>query len=103
MGKAKYSPSRLQGEKECFYCGKLTDLDRHEFLSGPNRRLAAEDGLWVYVCRSCHNRVQNDASAMNAGRAFSQRVYEREIGTRIQYFERYKKNYIDNLTEVTNS
>lgn len=42
-------------EQKCYLCGRQSQLERHHTLhGGANRRLADEDGLWVWLCHRCH-------------------------------------------------
>lgn len=54
------SESIMQKERRCYLCGAETGLDRHHVMNGPNRRRAEKDGLWIYLCRSCHDRTHFD-------------------------------------------
>lgn len=56
------SESILQKDRECYFCGAQGALDRHHTIGGPYRKRAEEDGLWVYLCRQCHDRTHFDPS-----------------------------------------
>ena len=46
--------SIIKESKTCFFCGK-PGTERHHCLHGTaNRKLAEEDGLWVWLCSDCH-------------------------------------------------
>lgn len=50
--------SIVKQSKSCFFCGRETGLERHHCLHGTaNRKLAEEDGLWVWLCGECHRSV----------------------------------------------
>ena len=93
MKTTKDNPSILQKNRECFYCGAVENLDRHEFLSGSNRRNAAYHGLWVYVCRLCHSKIQNNATAMDSGRRMSQAVFE-DLHGHDEYMKIFGRSYL---------
>jgi hypothetical protein len=42
-------------EEGCFICGRNSPLERHHIFGAANRKLSEQDGLVVYLCRSCHN------------------------------------------------
>ena len=94
MRKIKYNPTRIQKRTDCFWCRSTMFLDHHEFLCGPDRKNAAEDGLWVWACRRCHIRIQNDPEIMLNGKKLSQQIFEEEIGTRDDFRKRYRKSYL---------
>lgn len=83
----------------CFRCGRYGPTDKHHIFGGSaNRRLSEEDGLWVYLCRECHNQPPkgahfNPQTALWLHR-IGQEAYEREIGTREGFMQRYGKNYL---------
>ena len=55
---AKFTPSIIpqSTETQCYFCGKKFGLCRHHCLHGRGiRKLAEEDGLWIWICDSCHN------------------------------------------------
>lgn len=41
-------------EAVCYHCGTRNNLHRHHILAGPLRTLSEREGLWVYLCRDCH-------------------------------------------------
>ena len=84
----------FSNEKACFFCGLRDGLEHHEWLNGPDRRHAAQDGLWVWLCHRCHSDVQNDPEVMREGQKCSQGVFEKELGTREEFRKRYRKSYL---------
>ena len=45
----------MQGDKVCFLCGSVRNLERHHCIHGTaNRKLAEKDGLIVWLCHDCH-------------------------------------------------
>jgi len=54
----KYTQSIIpqQSPSQCFFCHKQYDLCRHHCLHGRGiKPLAEADGLWIWICNSCHN------------------------------------------------
>jgi len=92
--------SRITKEKECFLTGSTNNLDRHHLFFGANRKLADEDGLWIWLehyhhiadspCKTPHNCRELDLELKKLG----QMIYEREIGTRDEFMKRYGRNYL---------
>ena len=55
---AKYSTSIIPQpqQTQCYFCGKQYGLCRHHCLHGRGiKPLAEQDGLWIWICDSCHN------------------------------------------------
>jgi len=46
--------SILQKDRYCYLCGKQGILHKHHCLTGIRRETAEEEGLWVWLCPSCH-------------------------------------------------
>jgi ribosomal protein L37AE/L43A len=47
--------SVIQERKECYFCGKLTNLERHHVFGGvANRPISEKYGLTVWLCHNCH-------------------------------------------------
>lgn len=87
----------------CYRCGRYGPTEKHHIMSGTaNRRLAEEDGLYVYLCHSCHNEppdgVHFNRNTMEWLRKEGQRAYEKAQETpeeaRKKFMERYGKNYL---------
>ena len=64
--------SIIQDERRCFLCRTVTGLDEHHILAGSYKKVAEELGLKVYLCRSCHKRVQESEADMQKLREIGQ-------------------------------
>ena len=93
MGENK---SIMQSERECYFCGKLTNLERHHIFGGvANRPISERYGMWVWLCHECHvgqNGAQYDKEKnlklkQEAQMAF-QRIYSKPLWMRLM-----KKDY----------
>lgn len=95
----KYKPSIIQKKTECFICRSfynfetLYPLERHHLLHGTGmRKLADEDGLWVWLCvrhhRELHDLNRHDHDLQIVGQRAYIKKYSRE-----EYFRRYGKFY----------
>ena len=52
------SESIIKTAKCCYYCGSEVGLVRHHALKGTaRRRLAEEDGLWIWICPFHHDMI----------------------------------------------
>ena len=53
----KDGPSIVPQNKptQCYFCGTQTGLAHHHCQHGGLKKLAIEDGLWVWICPKCHN------------------------------------------------
>lgn len=91
----------------CFRCGRSCITERHHIFGGTaNRRLAEEDGLYVYLCPECHNRPPNGAhfnpqTALWLHRigqeAYEKKMVEKGLDEAEAYeafMKRYGKNYL---------
>lgn len=94
------SKSILQDEKKCYISGATNGLQKHHVMNGPNRRLAEEDGLWVWlrwdyhIENSPHNTPHNCREVDLMLKRVAQRRYE-ETHTRDEWMARYGKNYLE--------
>lgn len=93
MGKT----SIVQGdESRCFLCGRMTGLERHHILGGPNRKLSEKYRLTLMLCHEHHtgkdgaqyNRELSDSLKRLAQIAFEARYSHDE------WMEIFRKNYL---------
>lgn len=40
---------------QCYFCGKRYDLEKHHCFHGAYKKLAVQDGLWIWICRADHD------------------------------------------------
>lgn len=56
----KYAPSIFGEQSECYLCGNMEDLVRHEVFHGTaNRAISKKYGCWVLLCARCHHDLHN--------------------------------------------
>ena len=102
--KSNYKPSKIQTKTECYLCHKNMNygLEHHHCLHGTGqRKLADEDGLWVWLCRECHSALHDTGANDRFLQALGQRTYINdqikqgypEDVAREIYFKRYGKFY----------
>lgn len=92
--------SIVRSKKECFFCMRERGLERHHCLHGTaNRRLAEEDGLWVWLCPECHRGTYGIHGKNGAGRDLTlkqaaQVAYMMQGHTEDDFRNRYGSSYI---------
>lgn len=92
--------SIIDGKKKCYLCGREGDLQIHHTLhGGANRRLADEDGLWVWLCHRCHMDLHDRGEGDRELQALAEKKWiecnypnDEELG-RTEFIKRYGKSY----------
>lgn len=96
----RVSKSIIQERKECYFCGKVLDLELHHCIHGTaNRRLADEDGLTVWLCFDHHrgrfgvhsDNVEKDNLLKRVAERAYLRYYKKTVD---DFIKRYGKNYL---------
>lgn len=80
----------------CFVCGRMTGLECHHILAGPNRKWSDQYGLTVMLCQEHHtgkngaqyNRDLGDSLKRLAQIAFEARYSHEE------WMNVFRKNYL---------
>lgn len=93
--------SIVSDKYECFVCGMQYGLERHHCFHGTaNRKLADEDGLWVWLCPD-HHRGTNGVHGKNGHyvdlrlkRAAELAYMDRLNRTPADFLKRYGKSYL---------
>jgi hypothetical protein len=89
--------SILQDKRECYFCGKLTDLSVHHVFAGvANRPISEKYGLKVYLCQNCHtgtDGAQYDKTKNRQLKQDAQFAFEREH-SRSEWMKLIGKNYL---------
>ena len=83
-------------ETRCFICGRMTGLERHHVLGGPNRKWSEKYRLTVMLCHEHHtgkdgaqyNRKLGDSLKRLAQIAFEARHSHDE------WMQVFRKNYL---------
>lgn len=87
----------------CFICRKYCQTELHHVFHGTaNRRIAEREGLGVFLCRGCHEKVHRDAKVNlwleRVGQAAWEKVFvekgHTEDEARKRFMELFGKNYI---------
>lgn len=79
----------------CLLCGKTGPTEKHHLMSGTaNRRLAEEDGLFIYLCPMCHQIVHMDPKVNRTTKAFAEKVWRDYYGkSKEEFIKRYGKSF----------
>lgn len=87
----------------CEICGCYWTLDKHHLLPGSRRQLAEHDGLYIYICRTCHNALHADERELLYWKKEGERRYLKDHSIS-EWFERYGKNYLelDEIEQIEN-
>ena len=89
--------SIIQESRECYFCGRMTDLERHHVFGGvANRPISEKYGLTVWLCPECHRgadgaQYKKDRNLLLKQEA--QRAFERK-NPRALWMELIRKNYL---------
>ena len=90
--------SIIQSDKECYVCGKVTDLHEHHIFFGTsNRKQSEKHGMKVWLCQEHH--TGNNGVHFNKGldmtlKRTAQVHFETHIGNREQFREIFGKSYL---------
>lgn len=88
--------SAIQTHKRCWVCGRVTGLERHHVLGGPNRKWSEKYDLTVWLCREHHagtTGVHNDRDLSLQLRQAAQVAFERDH-TREEWMRIFGRNYL---------
>ena len=80
----------------CYFCARYGNLEKHHCLHGTaNRRLADEDGLFVWLCHNCHMRLHDQGIGDKGLQIVAEKSWMQHYGkTEEDFIKRYGKNYI---------
>lgn len=78
----------------CMSCGSMYQISKHEIFPGRNRRNSMKYGFVLPLCVSCHNKLQEDTDFNNKWQKRSQKYFEENYGTREQFLEIFRRNYL---------
>ena len=77
----------------CYLCGKKKN-DLHEVYSGRNRINSIKYGFVLPLCRECHSLNQNNPFFNEYWHKQGQLYWEEFIGTKEEFIEVFRKNYL---------
>ena len=89
--------SIIQTDRSCFFCGRVSELERHHILAGvANRKISEVYGLWVWLCHNCHtgrNGAQYDPEKNKQLKQDAQLAFQRIYGRKL-WMQLFRKNYL---------
>lgn len=85
--------SIIQHNEGCYICGRMEPLQMHHCLHGIRRKLADEDGLWVWLCASCHGKLHDKGLYDRQLQIMAQLAWVNKYGTKEEFIQRYGKSY----------
>lgn len=86
--------SIIQHNEGCYICGRMGILQMHHCLHGTRRKAADEDGLWVWLCPSCHMALHDRGKYDEQLQIVAQSTWMAYCGTKEDFIKRYGKSYI---------
>ena len=91
------SQSIMQTNKECYLCGRKTNLEKHHVMAGTaNRKLSEQYGVWCWLCHDCHTGTegaQYDKQKNWDLKRDAQIAFE-ELYGRKKWMEVFRKSYV---------
>lgn len=78
----------------CMSCGSMYQISKHEIFPGRNRKNSMKYGFVLPLCVSCHNKLQENTDFNNKWQKHSQKYFEEHYGTREQFLEIFRRNYL---------
>ena len=80
----------------CYFCARYGNLEKHHCIHGTaNRKLADEDGLFVWLCHNCHMRLHDQGIGDKGLQIVAEKAWMQRYGkTEEDFIKRYGKNYI---------
>lgn len=92
--------SIINNDKKCYLCGREGCLAVHHTIHGSaNRKLADEDGLWVWLCHRCHMDLHDRGEGDKELQALAEKKWiewnypnDPEKGQE-EFIKRYGKSY----------
>ena len=83
-------------DKVCYICARYGNLEKHHCIHGTaNRKLADEDGLFVWLCHNCHMRLHDKGIGDKGLQIVAEKAWMQHYGkTEADFIKRYGKNYI---------
>ena len=89
--------SIMQTDRACYFCGRLTGLEKHHVFAGNANRLISEKyGLWVFLCHEHHTGqegAQYDKEKNRLLKQDAQRAFEK-LHPRSMWMDLIRKNYL---------
>ena len=89
--------SIMQDDRRCYFCGRLSPLERHHVFAGcANRPISEREGLWVWLCHEDHTGkygAQYNKEKRMQLEQDAQYAYEKKH-SRSEWMKLFGKNYL---------
>ena len=89
--------SILQEERRCYFCNRISGLEKHHVFAGvANRKISESRGFWVMCCHDCHtgrDGVQYNKEKNLRLKQDAQRAFEKDH-THQEWMDLIRKNYL---------
>ena len=89
--------SILQDDRRCYFCNRVTGLEKHHVFAGvANRRISEARGFWVMCCHDCHtgrDGVQYNKEKNLRLKQDAQRAFEKDHSHQ-DWMDLIRKNYL---------
>ena len=79
---------------KCMFCNTTTNLSWHEIYRGKNRPNSMIYGFCLRMCLNCHDKYQEDIEFNDYWHRQAQLYWEELIGTREEFIEVFRRNYL---------
>jgi hypothetical protein len=97
--------SIMQADRACYFCGRMTGLERHHVFAGTaNKKISETYGLWVWLCRNCHtgkNGAQYDKENNLKLKQDAQMAFQKYYGRKV-WMQIIRKNYLGEWEDKQN-
>lgn len=80
--------------KICCNCGSVYQMTIHEIFEGKNRLNSMKYGFVLPLCLRCHRELQENKEFNDKWKKESQKYFENYIGTRNDFIEIFRRNYL---------
>lgn len=87
-----YSDSIIGESNNCYLCGRWgNELQRHEVYHGSNRTKSKNLGIWVNLCKDCHDRLHHKDASLDL--MLKEEVQKKVMETRGWSVEEFRKEF----------
>lgn len=83
--------------KECRACYRTGTLHKHHIFHGTaNRKLADREGLWIYLCPECHEKIHKNHDMDRWFQQVGQRRWMEKNGkSKEDFMKIFGRNYLE--------
>lgn len=89
-------------DKQCFVCKSTYQLTWNEIFRGRNRLKSMKYGFCLRMCLKCHSEKQENIEFNDFWHRQAQLYFENHIGSRNDFINEFRRNYIIEKEEKDN-